>query len=385
MKKLLVCILALTLLCLSARAETARDYALWLEEALPGAAFADAEIPEFVTRHLGADYDFIARTDEQYGAYIAGVRRADAPALPEGAHQTSYAGTFGTPVFQAADAAGNILYQFVLARNVYMQAYDGLKHLVIWIDDPNGGETGHIFPAALPGNRAALLYSMEKGWNMKDHLRCQLAFPIHSMESWQAGATDQPTHFYLDMTPPENLLGEQFLEEEDLIQYARIPIGLQLRDEDATYELVLSKGGALGVEGYGPHHRLYEAGPGCEALLDLAQKVLGYRPGEMDFTGKEIKRASLQWQGGRCGIAMEENLRRLESLLNSADFTVGSVNCPSPCFLTVDYSDGSSADFAVAINSFDLFFYNGMYFTAGEDGELLDIFMMKAEEIYVQE
>ena len=319
-----------------------------------------------------------------YGSYIAGVRRADAPALPADARQSFFSGTFGTRVFRAEDDAGSIYYDFVLADGVNLYAYDGLQHLIILIEPEDGTPNAHILRAAEPMRRSQLFYGAARGLSaISSDIRSQLVFPVHSMESWQAGATDQPTSFFLDITPPQGILGERYLEEEDLIRYTRIPLGIQLRDDGKHYELVMHESGALGVETDEPH-RLYEAGPGCAALLDLAQEALGYRPGEVDFIGKVSRRAALQWKGGYRDIAKEENLRRLDKLLSSADFSVGSVNCPSPCFLTVDYTDGSSACFAVAVNSFDLFFRNGMYFTAG-NGELLDIFMMKAEEIHVYE
>jgi len=395
MKKL-ISILLIYLLCGCGCAETARDYALWLEEALPGSSFTDASVPDFVNEKLGMDYEFIARSDESYGSYIAGVRRADAPEPAESAHQSSYTGTFETRVFRAEDDDGKVYYDFVLADGVYMYAYDGLQHLIIWVDpDANSysefqkmyasfsSPQTQIFNAADSRLRAQLDYGISHGFAQQDESRSQLVFPIHSMESWQAGATREPAFFYLDVTPPADMLGERYLEEEDLIRYTRIPLGIQLQDDGKHYELVMHESGALGVE-TGEPHRLYEAGPGCDALLDLAEKVLGYRPGETDFIGKVSRGATLQWKGGYRDIAKEENLRRLDKLLSSADFSVGSVNCPSPCFLTVDYTDGSSASFAVAVNSFDLFFRNGMYFTAG-NGELLDIFMMKAEEINVYE
>lgn len=92
-----------------------------------------------------------------------------------------------------------------------------------------------------------------------------------------------------------------------------------------------------------------------------------------EASGQEMP---MGWPAGRVEIADAASLRRLDAMLNDADFSIGSVNCPSDLFLVVDYSDGSSADFAVAVNSFDLFFRNGMYFTAGS-GELIDLFDLK--------
>jgi len=407
MKKFLLILLALVLCSACAQGEAALDYALWLEEALTDASFADAEVPGFVLKQLGADYEFIARSDAKYGSYIAGVRKDTAPRLPEDVHQSAYGGTFETRVFQAADNAGKVYYEFALADGVYMQAYDGLDHLLIFVDPEidqysdfqktfmHSSPQTLIFNAADPQYRARMRYAAEKGFSLQDESRSQLCFPIHSLESWRAGATDQPTSFYLDMTPPNDVLGKNYLDEDDLIRFTRIPIGLYLKDGKTSCELVLSEEGTLGVETYDPH-RLYEPGPGCEAILDLAEKLLGYRPGKPDFLGKASVGARLEWQerkwfqydeasgreiqmgwdAGSIAIDDAESLRRLDAMLSEADFSVGSVNCPSNMFLVVDYSDGSSADFAVAVNSFDLFFRNGLYFTAG-DGELIDLFNLK--------
>ena len=75
MRKYIMLLLVLICIFSVTQAETAREYVAWLEEVLPDAAFADTEVPDFVTRYLGADYDFIARSDAKYGSYIAGVRR----------------------------------------------------------------------------------------------------------------------------------------------------------------------------------------------------------------------------------------------------------------------------------------------------------------------
>lgn len=405
MKKFLLILLVLVLSCACALCETARDYALWLEEVLPGADFADAKVPDFILKQLGGDYEFIARSDAKYGSYIAGVRKDTAPQLPEDVHQSAYGGTFETRVFQAADNAGNIYYEFALADGVYMQAYDAMQRLLIFVD-PETDQISEfqqlfsspqtlIFNAADPQYRARMCYAAEKGFSLQDESRSQLCFPIHSLESWRAGATDQPYSFYLDMTPPNAVLGKNYLDEEDLIRFTRIPIGLYLKDGKTSCELVVSEEGTLGVETHDPH-RLYEAGPGCEAILDLAEKLLGYRPGNPDFLGKASVGARLEWQerkwfqydeskdaeiqmgwdAGSTSISDAESLRRLDAMLSKADFSVGSVNCPSNLFLVVNYSDGSSADFAVAVNSFDLFFRNGLYFTAG-NGELIDLFNLK--------
>lgn len=384
MKKLIMLALALILLCGSACAETAREYALWLEEALPGSAFSDTQVPDFVERYLGADYDFIARADAGRGSYIAGVRRADAPALPEDAYASS-AGSFETAVFRVLDDAGNIYYDFVLADGVQIQAYDGLRHIVIQVDaageyTPFGGYGSKVFLAADSHYRAQLDYAQQKGFSMEDEGRVQLCLTVHNIESWRMGATKEPTTFYLDAEIPTDLTGERYLDEAAMIRHTRIPVGLQLRDGEDIRELVLSTDGVKGVELY-DLHRLYEAGAGWDALVDIAEAALGYRPGDMDFMGKKSLRAALEWQDGCVVIDDEARLGKLDAMLGKADFSVGSVNCPSPCFLTLEFEDGTAASIAVAINSFDLFFYNGVHFTAG-DGELIELFDLKNTKLY---
>ena len=310
MKRILCWILLFALCACAACAEDARDYALWLEEALPDAEFADAEVPGFVTGYLGAEYDFIARSDPDYGCYIAGVRRADAPLLPEGAHQTAYEGTFESRIFQAADGEGNVMYEFVLAQDVYMRAYDGLEHLIVWIDPDGGGAFSSpdtsILAAADAQGRAQLLYAREMRFSQQDDSHMQMRLEVHNLHSWQEGATKEPTAFYLDMTAPENLLGEEDLEEEDLIRYVRIPIGICLQEGERKYDLVMSENGVAAVESCAPH-RLYAAAEGYEAVVDLAEKVLGYRPGECGFIGKESVRAELQYQNGSIVWRMQKS------------------------------------------------------------------------------
>jgi len=389
MHKYLILLLVFACLCTIAHAETAREYAAWLEEVLPDAAFTDAEIPIFVTEYLGADYDFIARSDAKYGSYIAGVRKSSAPELPEDTFITS-GGTFYTQVFRVLDESGKVYYNFILGDGVNISAYDGLKHLVIHIDEsqpeyiPFARHGSIIFTAANPTLRAQMVYAREHGFDAEDKSRPQLCMYVHNIDTWRAGATDQPYAFYLNLDVPEDLMGETFLEEAELIQFTRIPIGLYVR-EDGDYlnerELVVSQSGMKAVETNNPH-RLYEAGPGYDALVNLAAEVLGYRPGDMGFLGKKSIRATLEWQDNSVCIEDAEKLRQLDEMFSKADFSVGSVNCPSPCFLTMEYADGSSASMAVAINSFDLFFHNGLYFTAG-NGELLDLFDLKEEDLNI--
>lgn len=387
MRKCLFLLLVFSCMCSVVHAETAREYMAWLEEVLPDAAFADTEIPAFVTKYLGADYNFIARSDAKYGNYIAGVRKDSAPELPEDTHVSGYF-IGDTSVFQVQDNDGTIYYSFILGDGVQVSAYDGLEHLIIYIDEaqtryiPFASHGSIMFTAANAKLRAQMVYAREHGFDAEDKSRPQLCMYVHNIDTWRAGATDQPYCFYLDLDVPEDLTGEKFLEEDELIHFTRIPIGLYVK-EDEDYrnnlELVISESGVKAVETDNPH-RLYEAGPGYDTLVNLAAEVLGYRPGEADFLGKDSIRATLEWQDGSVCIEDPGKLDKLDAMFSRADFTVGSVNCPSPCFLTMEYADGSSASMAVAINSFDLFFYNGLYFTAG-DGELLELFNLEEENM----
>lgn len=390
MRKWMLFLLVLVCVCGAGHAETAREYAAWLEEVLPDASFVDAEVPAFVTQYLGADYDFIARSDAKYGGYIAGVRRDSAPVLPEDAY-ASIGGTFHSQVFRVLDDAGNVYYDFILGDDVQISAYDGVEHLIIHINEnqsqyiPFAPRGNIMFTAADTKLRTQMVYAREHGFSAQDKNRPQLCMYVHNIDTWRAGATDQPYAFYLDIDLPEELMGESFLEEDELIRFTRIPIGLCVREYEDSFnsrELVVSQNGIKAVETNDPH-RLYEAGPGYDALVDRAAEVLGYRPGDMDFLGEDSIRATLEWKDNSVSIEDAEALDQLDAMLGKADFSVGSVNCPSPCFLTVEYADGSSISMAVAINSFDLFFYNGMYFTAG-DGELLELFNLDAENLNIE-
>jgi len=385
MRKGLTFILAFILLCTAAQAETAREYAAYLEEVLPDANFTDTEVPGFVTEILGTDYDFISRRDEKYGSYIAGVRKDSAPQLPEDAFD-SIGGTFDTRVFQVLDNAGNVYYNFILGSGVDISAYDNLEHLVIHVAEnqqdsiPFAPRGSIMFSAADAKFRAQMIYARKHGFDAEDKGRPQLCMFVHNIDTWRAGATDQPYPFYLDIDVPEDLLGDQFMEEDELIQFTRIPVGLYIKDgEDgrSNCELVVSESGLKAVETYDPH-RLYEAGPSYDALAERAEQLLGYRPGEVDFLGKDSIRATLEWQDGSAYIEDAEKLDHLDAMFSAADFSVGSVNCPSPCFLTIEYADESSVSMAVAVNSFNLFFYNGLYFTAG-NGELTELFNLEKD------
>lgn len=393
-------LLALVLLaCSWAFAQTgerAREYALYLEAALPGADFEDMQVPEFCLEMLGDDYEFIGRSDKTYGSYIAGVRRQDAPILPPDVHQSSYGGSFTSAAFRAEDDAGNIYYDFILGEGVQMQAYDGMEHLLICAEAAPGealfAPQGSIFAAAAPESRARLVYGNEMGFSPADGSRMQLHIPVHNYESWQRGATDQPYDFYLNVTPPDDLLGTRFLSGDDLAKFTLIPIGLTLAEGEDSWELVISERGDKGILAHvDDERRLYEAGAGFDSMVGLAARVLGYRPGEVDFLGKtsvcarfewkESRNPAYEWKAGCIETRDAAALRALDRLMNSADFSVGSVNCPSNAFLTIEYADGGSASFAVATNSFDLFFCNGMYFTAG-NGFLPDILGLHDTDFY---
>ena len=125
MRKLIAILAALVLFAAPVYAESALEYAAWLEEALPGAAYQDAQIPEFVLEKLGADYDIVARTDAHYGSYIACSRRENAPELPADVCSESY-GSFETGKYRITDGKGKIYYDFILRNARSSQcAYHG--------------------------------------------------------------------------------------------------------------------------------------------------------------------------------------------------------------------------------------------------------------------
>ena len=71
MKRWLAGLLALLLVAAGALAEeanSAREYAQWLESALPGAAFEDAELTAPCVEALSEAYDFVGRSDAVYGS-----------------------------------------------------------------------------------------------------------------------------------------------------------------------------------------------------------------------------------------------------------------------------------------------------------------------------
>ncbi|MBP3652698.1 MAG: hypothetical protein J6J78_06460, partial [Clostridia bacterium] len=235
MRKYIMLLLVLICIFSVTQAETAREYVAWLEEVLPDAAFTDAEVPGFVTEYLGVDYDFIARSDAKYGSYIAGVRKDSAPKLPEDTHVSGYF-IGDTSVFQVQDNDGTIYYSFILGDGVQVSAYDGLEHLIIYIDEaqtryiPFASHGSIMFTAANAKLRAQMVYAREHGFDAEDKSRPQLCMYVHNIDTWRAGATDQPYCFYLDLDVPEDLTGESFPEENELIQFTRIPIGLYVRE-----------------------------------------------------------------------------------------------------------------------------------------------------------
>lgn len=399
MKNLLAVLLLLMLTAVPAYAESAREYAAYLESALKNAAYQDAQAPDFVQENLGADYDIAARTDAHYGSYIACSRKDSAPQLPEGVHQEGYfSGESG--IFRLVDGKGKVCYEFVLRPGVDVRQFDDGRHIIITIDENSGAynpfsQSGNmIYHAADPERRSRLAYAEKKGFSMEGG---NILVNIHNKESWHAGATREPIAFYMDFDAPETLFGDRYLEKEMFTDYARIPIGIYYQNGEAYCEFVISEGGVYGVEDW-EEGRLYSAGPGFQVLLNEIESMLGYRPGNLDFIGKTPVRASFEWQAGETqadkgngyeicrwnagAVSIDDALalKKLDELIKTADFTIGSVNCPSPAFMTVEYSDGSCASFAVAINSFDLFFRNGVLFTTDED--ILDLFSIRETEFY---
>jgi len=399
MKKLIAILVLIAVFAANACAESAKEYAQWLEEALPNAAYQDAQIPEFILQNLSADYDIVARMDAHYGSYIACARKDSAPKLPDDIICESY-GSFETGKYRIADEKGNIYYDFVLKNGVSMQAYDGAQHIIVTIDEnpgaynPYSANGNMIYHAADPMRRSRLAFAEKKGFSMEGG---NVSVYIHSRESWQAGATKEPTSFYLNTASPENLFGERYLEREVYQSYDRIPIGVYYHNGDTFYEFVVSEGGVYGLEG-GEPRRLYSAGPGYQAILDEIEAKLGYHPADFGYIGKTPVRASFEWQAGEMSVESSSGkkitewdagvvsiddaakLEKLSALIKSADFTIGSVNCPSPAFMTVEYADGSNVSFAVAVNSFNLFFRNGVMFTTQED--IIDLFGIRETEFY---
>ena len=396
----LAALCALMWICGCAGAEDpARAYAAWIEEMLPDAAFEDAPVPDFCAQALGADYVLVGRSDARYGSYVACARRSDAPALPETA-TVERGGAFSEKGYTrrwTLKDGEQVLYDFVLADGVELTAFDGGARLIVTFDEgaaqPCATSDSHILEAASPEGRARMAYRRAHGFVEEDKGRPQLALMVHDVESWRAGATDQPTTFYLDVDVPQDLTRSRTLSGAEAERYGRVPIGAYLCEGESRRELAVSGAGVKGVVSYDPL-RIAEAGPGYDALLNRAEAALGYRPGEMDFLGKRSVRATLEWQAGWTrteeGIARwaadsqvledAEGLRRLDALLNGADFTLGSVNCPSPAFLTLEYDDGSYASLAVAINSFSLFFYRGVCFETEED--IIDLMQLRDTDFF---
>ena len=405
MKGTIALVLALLALLGCALAEgegSASAYANWLEAALPDADFADTQVPAFCTEMLGADYEFIARSDANYGTYVAGARRADAPAIPETAlveSSGSFSPSGSTRRWTLRDGE-RVIYDFVLADGVELTAFDGCAHLIVTFFDADAAygtpfqtTESRVLDAADAQRRARMAYQRERGFADRDESRPQLALWVHDIDTWRAGATDQPSEFYLDVDLPADLAGARSVEGEKARNAACVDIGARLLANGEDWTLVASTSGVRALRRYGPL-RIVEAGPGYDALLDRAEAALGYRPGDMDFLGKESVRATFEWNAGSLqsedGLqrwaagsrAVEDagSLRKLDALFNGADFTVGGVNCPSPAFLTMEYADGSAASFAVAINSFDLFFYRGVCFTTGAD--VIDLFQLRETDFF---
>ena len=397
MKRWLSGLLALLLVAAAALAEEtnpAREYAQWLESALPGAAFEDAELTAPCVEALSEAYDFVGRTDAIYGSYICGVRRESAaPADAKWRAETE----FSPAGFEETllDENGEERFRFSVDELTQVSFTEDCRAMVILMEDSNG----EVLRAMDAQGRAQLAWRAEKGFDAEDRSRLQLVVEVHNLDSWTAGATDQPTGFCLNVDEADDLLGEDSMPRAEAAEkFTIVPIGVYLRQPDGTsWELVLSADGQQGVL---TEDRLYLAGPGFDRLLDRAEEALGYRPGDMDFTQKQSVRAVCRWQAGSVRVddgdgeqqrfwdageltlTDAEKLRALDAILAGADFTVGSVNCPSPFFLTLEYADGTSASLAVAVNSFDLFFYRGECFEIADSEAFMSLFDLKDSEFY---
>ena len=132
---------------------------------------------------------------------------------------------------------------------------------------------GEVLRAKSPGGRAQLAWRAEKGFDAG-------ATPpglswwrqVHNLDSWTAGATNQPTGFCLNVPDePDDLLGEESLSRAQASErFAMIPIGAYLRQPDGSYwELVLSADGQKGVLA---EDRRYLAGPGLSTGCWIAPK-----------------------------------------------------------------------------------------------------------------
>lgn len=384
MKKLTALLILCVLLFSAAYAETAQEYCAWLEEVLPDGNFVDAEIPDYCIEKLGKDYDLSARTSDFFGTYVACVRKTP---VPEGAKVDAFSGSFDQRIWRVSDGKGGFLYNFALRDSVDIRAYDGLQHLII----APTGYAPEVFQAASK-QRAQIMYANEHSFDFMDDNHAQLAFQIHSYESWKAGATKEPTGFYLNIDEKLDLLGEKSMSLEQAAKYKRADIGLALHIEYDSYNPVISENGMKGVV-YGD--RLYEAGPDFERLMDIAEEALGYRPGDMDFTGKKIVSAKFEWLAGESmykgekynygagsvEVSDKKKLEKLEKMLKKANYMLGGVNCPSSAFMVLELEDGSRSEIAVAVNSFSTFFYHGMCFEFKE-GDIIDLFNLKETVFY---
>ena len=204
MKKWLAGLLALLLIAAGALAEeanSAREYAQWLESALPGAAFEDAELTAPCVEALSEAYDFVGRSDAVYGSYICGVRRVSADAKwrvetefsPDGIEET------------LLDENGEERFRFSVDDLVQVSFTEDCRALVIPMENSNG----EVLLAKSPGGRAQLAWRAEKGFDAEDLSRPQLVVEVHNLDSWTAGATNQPTGFCLNVDEPDDLLGEE--------------------------------------------------------------------------------------------------------------------------------------------------------------------------------
>jgi len=376
MKKLLI-LLALLFCVPAAYAEgDAREYAEYLESALPGAAFQDAEMPAEWTEKLGEEYELIARSDAVYGTYIAAVRKGEGEERYYGVEETA-AHEGESRFLIVEDANGNELERIDLGADWDIRPYGYGEYLLIY---QVGSCSEDLFLAGTEDGRARLAFRNGNGFVARDPEKAQIGVMVHSGDSWRSGATNEPIMFYIDAPSGLQLIGDESVPRAEAFQkWDVIPLGVYVYEGEECYELVVSPDGKTGVL---DSENLCSAGSDYARVLDLAELALGYRPGEMDFIGKDVTRAAFTWEGGETVVTDADALAAIRDVLQDADCTVGSVKCPSPAFLVLEFADGTKAELAVAINSFDLFFYRGVCFKAGEGEKFLELFGVKDTEFY---
>lgn len=215
-------------------------------------------------------------------------------------------------------------------------------------------------------------YRTQRGFTAYNAGTTQLGLLVHDIDSWRAGATDRPTEFYLNISPQNQLTGDMHLDIIEAVKRWNIlSIGLTVHAQGDSRQLVVSDRGVKGVRSFG---LLRSAGPDYDALLNQAAQVLGYRPGDMNFLGKQSVRAVLEWQGDSIVVTAPETLAQLDALIGGATPAAGRVDGSFNAFLTVQYLDGDSASIALSTGGAGTCFYRGVYFRCGDQSQLLRLF-----------